>query len=283
MRKAPRFTVRELTNRGLLRIEDGNHGEYRPRKHEFVESGVAFIRAADLSAAGIDFASASRINGVARARITKGIGQPKDVIISHKGTVGKVAIASSDAPPFVCSPQTTFWRSLDRETLDQDFLYAFIRSPDFGAQLDSRAGETDMAGYVSLTAQRTFWLPLPPIEVQKDIVSYITAFDRKIQLNRLMNETLEAMARAIFKGLVRRFRPYPRQGRTPRPLPRPRTLGPVSRRTRRRRQAYRMGSSQVGGLSRIKLREVASRNKENSWETWLFMALGASQERMTQH
>ena len=207
MREAPRYMVRELSQRGLLRVEDGNHGEYRPRKHEFVENGVAFIRAADLGDAGIDFASASRINEVARSRITKGIGQPKDIILSHKGTIGKVAKAPSDAPPFVCSPQTTFWRSLDRETLDQEFLYAFIRSPDFRAQLDSRAGETDMAGYVSLTAQRTFWVSLPPIEIQKETVSCIRLVDKKIDLNRRMNETLEAIARAIFKDWFVDFGP----------------------------------------------------------------------------
>ena len=207
MLDAPRYTVRELSERRLLRVEDGNHGEYRPRKHEFVKNGVAFIRAADLGDAGIDFASSSKLNEVARARITKGIGQPEDVILSHKGTVGKVAMAPRDAPPFVCSPQTTFWRSLDQAILDQQFLYTFIRSPDFRAQLDSRAGETDMAGYVSLTAQRTFWVPLPPIEVQKEIASCISAVDRKIELNRRMNETLEAMARAIFKDWFVDFGP----------------------------------------------------------------------------
>jgi type I restriction enzyme, S subunit len=207
MRDAPRYTVRELSDRGLLRVEDGNHGEYRPRKHEFVDSGVAFIRAADLSEAGIHFESASKIGEVAVARITKGIGQPRDVILSHKGTVGKVSIAPKDAPSFVCSPQTTFWRSLDNDVLDQNFLYTFIRSPDFKAQLESRAGETDMAGYVSLTAQRTFWVPLPSIEDQKAIVSCISPIDRKIELNRQMNETLESLARAIFKDWFVDFGP----------------------------------------------------------------------------
>ena len=217
MLEAPRYTVRELSDHGLLRVEDGNHGEYRPRKHEFIERGVSFIRAADLGDAGIDFASASKINHVARARIRKGIGQPKDVVLSHKGTVGKIAIAPIDAPPFVCSPQTTFWRSLDQETLDQEFLFAFVRCPDFRAQLHSRAGETDMAAYVSLTAQRTFWVPLPPIEVQREIVSYISSIDRKIGLNRRMNETLESMARAIFKDWFVDFGPTraKAEGRTP--------------------------------------------------------------------
>lgn len=101
----PRYTASELSVRGALRVEDGNHGEYRPRSTEFVEHGVAYIRAADMSPRGIDFRGASKISDVAVQRITKGIGKPYDVLLSHKGTVGKVAVAPRDAPPFVCSPQ----------------------------------------------------------------------------------------------------------------------------------------------------------------------------------
>src|SRR5688572_9742385 len=104
---------------GVLRVEDGNHGEYRPRRDEFVTYGVAFIRAADIDAGEIQFDTASRISETAVARITKGIGRPGDVLFSHKGTVGKLALAPPDAPPFVCSPQTTFWRVTDTNTLDR--------------------------------------------------------------------------------------------------------------------------------------------------------------------
>jgi type I restriction enzyme S subunit len=96
-----------------------------------------------------------------------------------------------NSPRFVCSPQTTFWRSLDERKLNQRYLYAFLRSPDFRQQLTSRAGETDMAPYVSLTAQRTFSVPLPEIYIQREIASCIGAFDDKIELNRQTNETLE--------------------------------------------------------------------------------------------
>ena len=71
MLEAPRYIVRDLSDRGLIRVEDGNHGEYRPRKNEFVEHGVAFIRAADLGEIGINFINASKINETAVSRITK--------------------------------------------------------------------------------------------------------------------------------------------------------------------------------------------------------------------
>lgn len=200
-------TVWELQQEGVLLVEDGNHGEYRPRSDEFVSSGVAFIRAADMDGGRVLFESASKINGTARQRITKGIGAPGDVLLSHKGTVGKVALVHSNAPPFVCSPQTTFWRTLDEERLNRPYLYAFLRSPEFRSQLATRSGETDMAPYVSLTSQRGLSVKLPPIKEQRAIALILGTLDDKIELNRRMNETLEAMARALFKSWFVDFDP----------------------------------------------------------------------------
>jgi type I restriction enzyme S subunit len=123
--------VADLQSGGILLVEDGNHGEYRPRPDEFVDSGVAFIRAADMDDGRVLFTTAARINERARQRITKGIGAPGDVLLSHKGTVGKVALVPEDAPAFVCSPQTTFWRALVPERLDRRYLYAFLHRPAF--------------------------------------------------------------------------------------------------------------------------------------------------------
>ena len=110
-------SVSYLQSSGTLLVEDGNHGENRPRSEEFCLEGVAFIRAADMDGGRVFFGRASKINDVALRRIRKGIGAPGDILLSHKGTVGKVSIVPGNAPPFVCSPQTTFWRCLDEGIL----------------------------------------------------------------------------------------------------------------------------------------------------------------------
>lgn len=196
-------TVAELQADGILRVEDGNHGEYRPRPDEFVEAGTSFIRAADLDDGRVQFDFASRINDVARRRITKGIGAPGDILLSHKGTVGKVALVAEDAPAFVCSPQTTFWRTLRTDVLDRGYLYAFLRSRAFMDQLAARMSETDMAPYVSLTAQRTLRVHLPPIEEQRRVAGALTAFDERIELDRRLIRTLRDAALATGTQAIR--------------------------------------------------------------------------------
>lgn len=128
---ADSLTVQQLQAEGVLLVEDGNHGEYRPRRDEFSTGGVCFIRAADMADGRIEFETAARINEVALARIRKGIGRPGDILLSHKGTVGKLAAAPHNCEKFVCSPQTTFWRVLDNSKIERRFLYYFMKSNNF--------------------------------------------------------------------------------------------------------------------------------------------------------
>ncbi len=194
-------SVADLEADGIILVQDGNHGEYRPRRHELDPAGTPHIRAADISDSGvIDFDGAQRINNQALARIRKGVGAPGDVILTHKGTVGRVARAPARAPHFVCSPQTTFWRSREPDRLDQGFLFGYLRSPEFGAQLKRRMHESDMAPYVSLTAQRSLLVPLPPIERQRAIAAVLGALDSKIASNRRLAGLLEETAAALFRA-----------------------------------------------------------------------------------
>lgn len=200
-------SVSELEQNGILLVQDGNHGEYRPRSGEFVKEGIAFIRAADIQNGEIAFATAERINGTALARIRKGIGKPRDVIFSSKGTVGKIARTSPACEPFVCSPQTSFWRSLEPEILCPSYLYYFMCSDLFREQWESRKGETDMADYVSLTAQRELKVFLVDADTQRSITSLLDPIHARIGLNEKQNMALEATAAAVFKSWFVDFDP----------------------------------------------------------------------------
>jgi type I restriction enzyme S subunit len=63
----------------------------------------------------------------------------------------------------------------------------------------------------------SFGLPLPPLSVQRAIAHVLGTLDDKIDLNRRMNETLEAMARALFKSWFVDFDPVraKAEGRAP--------------------------------------------------------------------
>jgi type I restriction enzyme S subunit len=78
---------------------------------------------------------------------------------------------------------------------------------EFYVQFKGVAGQTDMAEYVSLADQRRMRITLPPFPEQRAIAHILGTLDDKIELNRRMNETLEAMARALFQSWFVDFDP----------------------------------------------------------------------------
>jgi len=155
----------------------------------------------------VSFHAAEKINETAFRRIRKGIGRDLDTILSTKGTVGKIAFVPEGSPRFVCSPQTSFWRSLDGEFLLPEFLYYEMQSKFFVDQIRSRQGETDMAAYLSLTSQRGMFIRVPDIETQKKVIRGLSCLDKKVEINKSINKTLEKLAQTIFKSWFVDFDP----------------------------------------------------------------------------
>jgi restriction endonuclease S subunit len=79
-----------------------------------------------------------------------------------------------------------------------------------------------MAEYVSLTDQRRMHITLPDVGEQRSIVRVLGTLDDRIELNQRMNETLEAISRALFKSWFVDFDPVraKAEGRDP-GLPKP--------------------------------------------------------------
>lgn len=60
---------------------------------------------------------------------------------------------------------------------------------------------------INLETLNRLLLPLPPLPIQKRIAAILGALDDKIEANRRMNETLEGIARALFKSWFVDFDP----------------------------------------------------------------------------
>jgi type I restriction enzyme S subunit len=200
-------TVQQLQDAGVLLVEDGNHGEYRPLAHEFGAAGTPFVRPDDLKGGRVNFPACDRINDTAVERVRKGHGKPGDTLFTHRATVGRMALVRDDDPSFVANPGVTIWRSLRPKTIHPKYLYYRLHARDFLEQVWAVAGSTDTFPYVSLTEQRKMQLSLPDYANQVAIISILGALDDKIDLNRHMSETLEGMARAIFKDWFIDFGP----------------------------------------------------------------------------
>ena len=90
---------------------------------------------------------------------------------------------------------------------DNLFVYYLARDPGLRTfAIHSMQGSTGRQR-VDANSLGLFEFSLPPIKEQRRIAHILGALDDKIELNRQMNETLEATARAIFKSWFVNFDP----------------------------------------------------------------------------
>jgi len=194
----------ELIRRNLLEIGDG----YRAKNSELGGNGPIFLRAGHVRDTHIDFNGVERFHSGLASTVKSKMSRPEDVIVTTKGnSTGRTSYVERGMPPFVYSPHLSYWRSCNTQTIVPGYLRYWSRSRYFREQLAGLAGSTDMAPYLSLVDQKRLRIVLPSVDKQRAIAHILGTLDDKIELNRRMNETLEATARSLFKSWFVDFDP----------------------------------------------------------------------------
>ena len=95
----------------------------------------------------------------------------------------------------------------DKTYLNPRYLLFALQSPYLRHQIEWNEGTGTTVSNIRIPNIRGFLVPLPPLSEQKAIAHILGSLDDKIELNRKMNETLEAMAQAMFKSWFVDFDP----------------------------------------------------------------------------
>ena len=105
------------------------------------------------------------------------------------------------------TPQVTYYRVKDYSKLNNRYLKYYFDSRQFQDLFNLWAGGGSTRSYLGITGQLKLPVQVPAINVQEQIADILGALDEKIQLNRQTNQTLEAMAQALFKSWFVDFDP----------------------------------------------------------------------------
>ncbi|ELO1557553.1 restriction endonuclease subunit S [Aeromonas hydrophila] len=202
------LTVEALLRDGdLALIQDGNHGGSYPKVEEFIADGVPLITGACLIDGGVDYAKAGFISHSRAAQLRVGFAKPGDVLLTHKGTMGKTAIVpESRYPTTILNPQITLYRVAESGRLQARYLKFFFDSQIF-QRLLIQISATSTINTLPIKEQKKLEIPVPSQETQNEVVGVLGALDDRITLLRETNTTLEAIAQALFKSWFVDFDP----------------------------------------------------------------------------
>ncbi|MBR6415850.1 MAG: restriction endonuclease subunit S [Bacteroidales bacterium] len=156
---------------------DGNHGSKHPTADEYVASGIPFLLANNITEGGVDLKHCSFITKERASRLDKGFAHNGDVLLTHKGTVGRTAILKCPDYDFVMlTPQVTYYRPL--KGLSAEYLKAFFESQSFQEEIMSIASSGATRAYIGITEQRKLHLLIPDSKRQNDFVSFVQRADK---------------------------------------------------------------------------------------------------------
>lgn len=134
----------------------------------------------------------------------RGHPEPGDMIFVTKGSPGEVCWVPD--PVGFCIAQDMVAIRADEEKVYPKYLFAALRSPSVRHDIDNMHVGTLIPHFKKGDFDKLY-IPLPSRTTQEAIGDLYFALCKKIELNRQTNETLEAMARAIFKDWFVDFGP----------------------------------------------------------------------------
>ncbi len=133
----------------------------------------------------------------------KGIPQAGDVVLTTEAPLGEVAQLDTQK---VALAQRVITLRGKKGILDNDYLLYLLQSHIVQHQLDGRGTGSTVKG-IKQSELREIILTFPALNLQEKIAQHLKNIDKKITLNRQINQTLEQMAQTLFKSWFVDFDP----------------------------------------------------------------------------
>ena len=162
------------------------------------DGGYPYVAIPQLKEGRLALADARRISPKHFAEWTrKAKPQRHDVILSRRCNPGETAYVPAGVE---CAlGQNLVLLRADGTKLFPPFLRWLVRGTDWWEQVGTFINVGAVFDSLKCADIPNFKIPLPPLPEQKAIATVLGVLDDKIELNRRMNATLEAMARALFQ------------------------------------------------------------------------------------
>jgi type I restriction enzyme S subunit len=170
------------------------------------DGGIRVLNQKCVRDQAVTFAPARRTDTLRKSIPQEKLLQPNDILVNStgEGTLGRVAQIKSITEPTTVDSHVTILRP-NPKLIDPSFLGCLVRKlqPEIEQMAEGSTGQTEL----SRTRLGELEIDVPPLAEQKAIAKILGDLDDKIELNRRMNETLEAMARALFQSWFVDFDP----------------------------------------------------------------------------
>jgi len=167
-------------------------------------TGLPMLRVNNFRGHSLDLSEVMRISPEIEGKYKRTRIKAGDILLTIVGSVGQVAVVTPELNGWNIARAVAMIRPRDPDL--SRWISLVLRSPKSQYQLGV-AANTTVQTTINLKDLRELQIPLPEESERKAIAHILGTLDDKIELNRKQNQTLEAMARALFKAWFVDFEP----------------------------------------------------------------------------
>jgi type I restriction enzyme, S subunit len=182
-------------------IQDGNHGAQHPKASDYVKDGIPFVMASNLKGGVIDVESTSKIPKEIYENLRIGFAKTGDVLLTHKATIGLVAIVNENTPEVMCTPQVTYYRIGNKEELISKSLFYWFQSDLFQNEIMRLSGQSTR-NYIGITAQKNLLVRIPPMDEQIEMIKILESIDHDLLIKMQRLDQTQSLKKSLMQDLL---------------------------------------------------------------------------------
>ncbi|MED2973216.1 restriction endonuclease subunit S [Fictibacillus sp. B-59209] len=173
----------------------------RIKTENFVETGIPIIKGKNLTSGWLNedefsYLTEEKANELKSSSVERG-----DLVFTHRGTLGQVGyIHETSKFPFYIVSQSQMKLSVDKTKVNPLFLYYFFKSDIGQHRLLLNTSQTGVPAIARPTnTLKSIKVPLPSLEIQRNILNILLKLDKKININNSIISNLDQLAKTLFK------------------------------------------------------------------------------------
>ncbi|HFD3976245.1 TPA: restriction endonuclease subunit S [Vibrio parahaemolyticus] len=179
-----------------------SYGIVQPGQHD--DNGIGIIRVNNFESGGLNTSDVLKVSPSIEAKFAKTRLNGGEVLLTLVGSTGQSAVVPSELKGWNVPRAVAVIRP--SEDVSAEWINICLQSAHTKHFLDARANTT-VQKTLNLKDVKDIPIPLPPVAERQRLEDIAVGLEKKITLNRQINQTLEQMAQTLFKSWFVDFDP----------------------------------------------------------------------------
>ena len=183
-----------------IQFIDGDRSSNYPKRSEFVDNGIIFLSTKNINQDKIDLREVNFITREKFEGIKKGRVQPLDIVMTTRGSIGKIALFNCEYSTALINAQMLIIRA-DDKVIDQIYLFYLMCSNEYQEVIKNFASGSAQP-QIPIQDLKQIEILCPPIAIQRKFSEIVSSYNSLIKNLQAKNTNLRQTRDLLLPRLI---------------------------------------------------------------------------------